>query len=558
MIYIFKNNLFLSVFIFLIILFVFFNLPRTFYQQDEWQTLGHNLAQGLGIFKHVNPFLLLFGELRPLSGLMYLFFLGFVKFTVVPAAIFAIIFHAINSGLVFYLVNKISKKKIIAIIASIFFVTNSISHQAITWVSAVGTLPAATFILFAIIAYLRYIETSNKKYILVSFIFTIVSLYFKGVGIFLFMLLPLMCFIYKNKSINIKNIKSTLVINLPFFILGLVILLVRVIEVFLHSEKVAGFAVGAGNSNFIETIIIHVVLYPLTSLLQIFVPPLDLYAITQAIAKIQYKFLIGSPLVDLVVQSIVADMLAILGSLAILLFLGFIANRYKDKVVNKNMLFAVLFFFLSFLPYIALDRDSSYLSSRYFYLGAIGAGILFGYIIYFLSNLSKYAKWIVFPLVFLYLFHHVSIIRGDINHQVKLGNERKAVLNGIKSHYPKLDKNSIFYVTSDKQYYGDITNPFQNGLGYVLEVWYYDSGNIPKEFLSENYLWDLGAEGYRKRGNKGFGYFQDMDKMVLAMEKNKLSKNIVHAFFFNSKTSKIENITDQTRARLATISGILK
>ncbi|MEK7572843.1 MAG: hypothetical protein AAB531_00305 [Patescibacteria group bacterium] len=552
-----RNKKYLSlIFILAVALFIFWDLPKTFYQQDEWQTLGHNLAQDIGIFANISPLHLLFGELRPLSGLMYLIFLGFYKFTVVPTAIFGILFHIINATLTFYLVDKITKKRLIAFIASVFLIANSVSHQAVTWASAIGTLPAATLILIAIIMYLKYLEKADKKYLVVSFLSTILSLYFKGIGLSLFILLPLMAFIYKNKPINKKTVKDAFIVNLPLFIFGILIILVRFGEVFLRTEKVAGFV--QGGQNFTQSVLLHFILYPLTSLFQVFVPPLDLYSITPAIAKIQYKFLIGSPLTDLVAQSIIADMVAILGSVTILGFLGFMAYKYKSKMINRNILFALLFFFLSFLPYVVLDRDSSYFSGRYFYVSVIPAGILFGYIIYFFANINTYAKWATLFFVTLFLFHHASFIRKDISYNVNLGNERKALLYGISDIYPKLEKDSIFYVTSNKEYNAPITNPFQNGLGYILEVWYYDSGNIPKSFLSENFLWDWGTEGYKRRDDKGFGYFQDIDKMAKEMAKNKLSRSIVHGFFLDSNSKKVINISDEVKLRLATISAIPK
>ncbi len=545
-------------FILAVIIFIYWDLPKTFYQQDEWQSLGHNLVQGIDPFFRTNPLLLAFGELRPLSTVMYIVLLGFFKFTVVPTAIFAIFLHAVNSILVYYLINKITKQRVIAIAAALFLATNSVSHQAVTWVSAVGTLPAATFILLAIISYLRYLDTSNRKYVLISLIFTIVSLYFKGMGIFLFIFLLLLNMIYKNNSFSIKNTKNIISQNLPFFIFGFIILFVRLGQVLFQTQHVAGFTNGAGNSSYFQTIFFHIVLYPLTSLFQIFVPPLDLYFITPVITKMQYKFLIGSSVVDLIAQSIVADMIAILGSVVMLGVLGFFVYKLKDKITTRNIIFALLFFFLSFLPYVVLDRDSSYLSSRYFYVGALAAGIIFGYFVYFLANLNRYSKWIVFTAVFLFLFHHANVVRGDIDHQVKLGNERKAVLNGIKTLKPSLDDQTVFYVTSDKEYYGPITNPFQNGLGYVLEVWYYDGENIPKEFLSENFLWDLGSEGYRTSGGKGFGYFQDIDKLAAGIKKGEFKAENVHAFFIRSSDTLVLDRTSDIRARISTLSATIK
>lgn len=533
-------------------LFTFWNLPKTFYQQDEWQTVGYNLVQGFSHFFSTSPLLLVFGEQRPFSFLMYALLLGFFKFNAVPAILFAIIFHILNSVLVFYLVEKISKKQSIAFVAALFFVASSVSHQAITWISAINTLPAASLILISIITYFKYLEKANRRYLSISFLSAILSIYFKGTGLFLFVLLPLIPFIYKNKHRSIKNIIR---LNFPLLIFGLLMILTRIGQVFFRSEKVAGFVNRGDESSFVLTVFIHTILYPLTSLFQIFVPPADLYGLTQSITTSQYKFLVGSPLKDLVAQSVVADLVAILGSVTILVLFGFMAIKNKDKTVGRNILFAILLFFLSLFPYMALDRDSSYLSSRYFYVSAIPAGILFGYVIYFLVKINKYLKWIVLFSTSLYIFHHASIVRQDINYQVSLGEQRKAVLKGIKDIYPNLEKNSIFYVTSDKKFYGEVTNPFQNGLGYVLEIWYYDSGNVPPEFLKNNFLWDLGSEGYQKKGDKGFGYYQDMDKMITDMKKNKFDEDSIHAFFIKSNEKEIIDITQETRERISTLSA---
>ncbi len=541
-----------------ITILIFFDLPNTFYQQDEWQTLGNNLVKGIGIFANASPLQLIFGELRPLSGIMYLIFLDYYKFTVVPIAIFGIFFHIINATLTFYLVDKITKKKLVAFTASVFLITNGVSHQAITWASAIGTLPAATFILIAIITYLKYVEKPDKKYLAVSFLSTILSLYFKGIGLSLFILLPIMAFIYKNKKINKENIKIMLRTNLPLIFFGFLMLVYRFSELFSRTEKIAGIASGAEGNSFIQTVLLRSILYPLTSLFQIFVPPLDLYPIMPAITKMQYKFLISSPVSGLVAESIVTDMVSILGSVAILGILGFITYKCKDKIISRNIFFSLLFFFLGFLPYVIFDRDSSYFSGRYFYPSVIPAGILLGYMVYFITTINTYAKWAMLFFVTLFLFHHASFIKKDISYNVNLGNERKALLYGIKDIYPKLEKDSIFYVTSNKTYLGDITNPFANGLGYTLLVWYYDSDNIPQKLLSENFLWVLGDEGYKKIDNKGFGYFQDMDKMAKKMAKNKLSRSIVHGFFFDSNSKKVFNISDEVRLRLATISAIPK
>jgi len=553
-----KNNVIYLIGLLIVVIFTFANLSQTFYQQDEWQTLGHLLIGDKEIFGNLNPILLLFGELRPLSGLLYSVLLGVFRFSIMPAAIFGIFFHFINAILTFYLAYGISKNKLIAFLAGLFLITNSVSHQAVTWIAALGTLPATTFLILTVICYFQYFETKDRKFLTIGFVSTVLSLMFKGVGLFLFIFLPIMFFIYEVKSVGKRSMTKVVKTNFLLLVFGSLIFLVRSGQFFFSTKGAAGFINAGSNSSTLMTIIGHIILYPLTSLFQIFVPPLDLYSITIPFSKMQYRFLIGSPLTDLVAQSMVADMFAIVGSMVIIGFLVIMALKYKNKILNKNILFSLLFLFLSFLPYIVLNRDSSYLSSRYFYVAAIPAGIIFGYIVYFFIRMHRYAKWPVFFLVFLFLFHHVNIIRKDVAYQVKIGNERKAVLNGIKKLYPEIEKNFIFYVTSDKPFSGEITNPFQNGLGYILEVWYYSSGNIPSEFLMDNFLWDLGSEGYRKNGDFGFGYFQNTDKMVKEMKSQGVSINIIHGFLIDSKTGQVSDITKETKEIIAPFSATLK
>jgi len=540
----------------LITVIVFFDLPKTFYQQDEWQSLGHHLAGGsLSFLNDTNPVLLLFSEKRPLSSFFYSIFLGYYKFTVSPAAIFSILFHALNSILLFILVEKLTKRTLVAFIAALFLIVNSVSHQAVTWVSAMSTLPAAMLILISLISYLKFLDTKINKYKLISFFSIILSLYFKGIGIFLFALLPILYLTYQGREINLKNINKALKENMILLGFAGVMVGVRFAEFFFRSEGVVGYTGGAGSGNFFQTILFRSVLYPLSSFFQIFVPPIDFYSKMGEITRAQYKFLVGSPVIDLVAQSAVSDLLAVIGAGLILCLLGIIVFSKKDKIVKKNIIFALAFFLLSLLPYLALNRDSSYLSSRYFYMGVFPAGVLLGYVVVFFTDLGRYMRWGTLFLVTIFLLHHASIVRADINSQVKLGNERKAVLEEIKKLKPSLSDNTVFYVTSDREYYGLITNPFQNGLGYVLEVWYYDSGKIPKEFLSENFLWDLGAEGYKKSGNRGFGYFQDMDKLTKQVGKGNIKTEDIWAYFIKSKEGRVVDITQEVRERVSTVSA---
>ncbi len=536
--------------IIVIALLIFWDLPKTFYQQDEWQAIGHNLVQGINnIIFYTTPEQLLLGGGRPLSRALNLILLNYFKFEIFPIAAFAVAIHIINSALVFLLAKKLFNKTWISFTASLFFMVSSVSSQAVTWAAAVGGLPATTFLILSVIFFIEFLKSEKRNVLYASYFLGLISLLFKESALFLFILFPLTYFTFKEKI----KIKEAISVHLPLLFYGILIGIFRYLGLFFRSDNAVGF-VNAGESP-IKSAIVHVILYPLTSIFQIFVPPTDLYNLTPQIIKIQYKFLIDSPARDLVAQSIAADMVSVIGAFLILGLTLLLIYRLKDRTTKKGIIFCLAFFFLSFLPYMVVHRESSYLSSRYFYVGAVTASILFGFVVYYLSNLNKFVKILIIPLVIVFLYHHASIIRTEINYQEKIGLERIKVLNGIKEIYPNPDNNSIFYVISDKNYYGNITNPFQNGLGYVLQVWYFDTGKIPKAFLEENYLWDLGAEGYKSKGALGFGYYQDIDKMIDEINIKKLEPEMVHGFFIDSNNQAVIDITKETRERVSSLSA---
>lgn len=549
-----KENLGLWIIIFLVILFTFWKLPQTFYQQDEWQSLGHNLAMGIkSIYGYYSsPLQPLLAEGRPLACLLSFILTGLIKFEMWPIVIFAIFFHFLNSLLLFYLTEKLFNNKIVSLTAAVFLIVNSVSHQSVTWAAAIGNLPATTFILLAIIAYFEFLQKeTRRKWLYLSFLFTLISILFKETGVFLFVLFPAVFVLFRK-----FNSRKILINNWPFITYGSLMLLVRLFELSTRTEKAAGF-VSRGQPFFLS-VIINTLLYPFTSLFQIFVPPLDLYQLSGLFTRIQYRYLLGSPLTDLVSQTVTADLFSFAGSVCILLLLAIFYSREKNQRYQKNIIFILIMFFLSFLPYAVLHREFSYMSSRYYYIGVLSAGILFGYIINEIITFNKRVKWPVLLIVIIYFFYHASVVRGDINYQVVLGNERKFILNSIKNDYPKIEKDNIFYFTSDKQFLGEVTNPFQSGLGYILEVWYWDSGQVPKSFLKDNWLWDLGAEGYKKEGEYGFGYFQDLEEMGKLFKTNRLSVNIIHAYYYDTKNKKILNINKEIRSQMATFSGLRK
>ena len=540
----------------IIVFITYHGVFLTFYQQDEWQTLGYLTTGGWSkVINDLSALQIFFAEGRILARVFYLIFFGIFQFNLTPVFLFAVLCHALNSWLVYHLVKKLKGSTLAGWIAAIFFAVNSVGSQAVAWASAVITVPATTLLLISLFWYIDFLETKDVRKRNLSFIVGILSLFIKETGLFIFFLYPMLYFLWGNG----RKIKDGVIANASLLLYGGGLFIFRIAELLFAPAAAAGF-VGSQGGGLIFPVIYHSIVYPLTSFFQMFVPPLDIYAFVPRIVRSEYTYFVGSPLFDLAGQGPVADAISLIGTMFVLFVVGFMLLVEKqDTRARKTVSLGILLAVLSFLPYVVLHRDFSYLSPRYYYVGVTGAALLLGYMVTWLyKRMFKVVGIFFIIIVGLYLFHHVRAIQKDLDLQIQYANERKTFLREITRMHPIMNDQTVFYITSDKKYLGEITYPFQNGLGYILEVWYYDSGKIPKSFLASNFLWDLGEEGFRETEGSVFGYFEHLDKLGEEVKKRKILPAIVYGYQYSSATQKMIDITDSVREQLATLSGVLK
>lgn len=536
-----------SLILFAIILVTYHQLFQTFYQQDEWIALGHIMTQTFS--EYFEPFsgtALLGGGGRPLSVPLQYFLFSNFPFQTTPFVIFALVFHFLNSLLVFLLAKKITKNFLIASISAIFFATSSVSHQAVSWIGASPTtLPSAFFVLLSLLSYFYFIENSKKYFLYLSIVSALISFFFKESSIIVFLLLPLSFIIYSNK----KKSFSTLIKN-HFVLIAYAIVAVasRVFDLFFINKGLTSTFV-TRNSDPLARILFHALLYPFESLSQVLIFPGFMWKISSFFLSISFPSILHSPSGVLVTETIGAEIISIVFSFIILvsLFLVFRNNKKDGKVI----LFSLLFFFLSFLPYIFLDKSNAYLDSRYFYLSVVPAAIIFSTVINLIKN--KLDRNCFFPIAFsllIFFFAQARFVNNEVGFQANVSRERKNFLISLEKLYPSVPTNSVFYITGNRDFYvPDHKIPFQQGMGYTLMVWYYKTGIIPKEFLNA-FLWDIKEEGYREKENKGFGYYWNLDHLSTDFKRNGINKNRVIALFYDADKEKLVDITKSVREEL--------
>lgn len=128
--------------------------------------------------------------------------------------LFGMFLHLINVCLVFILIKKITKIKILALLTSFFYGTSGIHFMALSWAAAFHFFFGAFFFLISFIFFIKYFEELKIRYILLSILMFILALLSDELVICLPIILFFYCLLSRNIKINLhfKNI----LIFLPF------------------------------------------------------------------------------------------------------------------------------------------------------------------------------------------------------------------------------------------------------------------------------------------------------------------------------------------------------
>ena len=541
-----KNNIQALVIISSVIILVFGKLKNTFYQQDEWYSLGLIFAEGVeSVFSGISgPSDLLFIKGRLIANLVYYFFASSYPLENTQLAIFAIILHIVATFLVYILIRKFIKNDFFAILGALFFAVNAVSHSAVTWSAiAITAVGSTIFVLMGIFFFIKYLTESKKKWLICTGAMIYLSLWFKETGLHMFLFLPLATLLFKKYSL-IPFVKTYWAFFLPF----LMIVFFRVVELNLRQTTSNLYITGL-NENFFSTIFLRGVLYPLTSFSLMFIPGDHFLNFAREVLREIYPFFSSAGNNILVAQTVILDLLSVILTFVILVTIYFLLQKEK-KETKKIIYFWIIFSFMSFLPYIVLSKDFSYLEGRYYYLSVVGGAVLLSWFCKRLWEVfgPKMFYLIVLPLCISYLMFHVSVVQDSIAERVRLSNIQKDFMIQVKTLIPTLDnEKNVFYVTSDQDFWAEGNKlPFQQGSGYTLMILYYNTGKIPKEFLKAQsllevgFLYDIGSQGYKESRGLGFGYFFDKEELDKNVKLYNLLEDSIIRLKYDSDTNKLE------------------
>ena len=537
-------------------------LPKTFFQQDEWAVFGYHIsADKLGLnlynrlFIHEQE-----THMVPLSNLATLVQYRLFGLRFAPYGWIAVGLHFANTLLVFWLAMVLIKRRWLALLAGIFFLINSIPHQAITWVATTtGTAGSTTVFLLSFIAFIQYIQKKERPIWLLGLVMLLflVSLGFKETTVFGFFLFPVVWVLLINK----RRFRAGAHVGGAIFFSGLFYLLARFFilmqrpAISISPEVVAQPSLGV--------YLFRTVAVPIRVFVQSFLPEQFHLTMSRLLLRLAYPtFIIGGVPNPYLVESVAADIItlfALLGIATVVAGVGRYFQKTRQAHLSKALSVGFVFTLFSALPFVFVPGRAGYnalLDGRHLYLTStftsiLAASILVGAI----QILGKRKILIValFVVVFTMSFYHIRKIRKDIDDQIAIGNLRQSILRTVIASAPNLPRRAVFYVESDRPYYGlqEPIVPFQSGFGQVLLVWYNANGaDLPTCLFDREYLYVLLEENFKECQGRGFGYFRKTSTFNNALQTYHFQPNEIFAFRFISATNTFKDMTIEIRSKL--------
>lgn len=547
-----QSNLFWLIIIEIIVFFGFLRVFTGFFQQDEWLSFGYRylaLKEGIiGIFK--DAFFPSVGHYQPFNVVLMDILFAFFRVSYFPFAFISIFLHLIITALVYCLAKIIFGRNYLSVFAALVFGITASSFQATFWVLAdLGVHFSTIFALLSLISFVNYLKNGNESNFFKSLLFLAISLFFKEIGIGLFLFYPLFLFLFKKDLLFKKRIIVTLILTfLLYFFLRVGMFF---IPASYNKDTLIIKSQSAGDLGY------NIFSFPFIGLSQSFFTAPFLVDISYGLSSFLLSYSQKTPddltykvFVEKIVLGIVSTSISL-----IIIFFSLTIWYFKKKLVSSKYILFFLLFNLINLPIFAFAPERTgiitIVDSRNLYLISVGSSLL----LFSILTSLKFAKSkkIIFLILPLIIFHYYFLDKFS-NEFSENSQIRRDILKKISNQYAHLPKKVIFYAESDKSFYGlpekERILPFQSGFGQTLLISYQQTENFPLDFFENRFLWEITDQGYEEYGGRGFGYFREFNNMGKVIKNNNLLDENIIAFSYDSATNKLTDITKQVQGRV--------
>lgn len=523
----------------------------SFFQQDEWLGFARVVLLKEGGFMYSLSYIFTSpaAHYTPLNLLSIFTLFSIFQINYPVYAIVSLILHLIVVFLVGKLAYLLFRDFKISLAIALLFGVLASGFQATTWVvTDISTHGSSIFGLLSVIFFFSFLEEKKRNLYSLSILSLLISLFFKEITIGLFLLLPVVFYLFADKTL-IKKFKFPLSI----LCIGGTYIFLRFAFIFLAGEE----GLDSSSQTKFPVLIFNFLTLPVKGLVQSIFSPSMLLESSKLISKFfseSGNLKIDTPEYSLFIEKFSLETITFILFL-LTLFVSFLVwRKFRERMLGKTILFGLIFVIFN-SPVFAFSPERggimSIIDSRNLYFLSAGAIILLVSVLLGVTRENKRNFLILFLPI---LVFNIFWLNKEIDGLVENGKLRKGILNFIQSVYPRLLDKSVFYTESDNSFYGlppdERIMPFQSGFGQTLLMWYYPKEQFPIEFFQNRFLWEITGEGYKEAQNRGFGYFRDFPLLVKTLEDNKLGSDVVFSFHYDSDLKSIKDSTQEVRGRI--------
>jgi len=595
-----SNNLVVLIGLSIIVFISYSSLFNSYFESDEWFYFTHYFPLTVEPYGALTAIISTFIDadyisgsqhVVPVASLIYFINTKILGLNFAPYAFMSLLLHSINSFLVFLFIKALLHEKdmliknFYSILGAIFFAISSVPMHAITWAGFYGqSVLSVTFFILCLLYYKFAFIKKKKKFIYFSIIFLLLALFTKESTAFLFFLLPLMTLIEKRvfpiKFLG-KIFLGLLAIYLVFrFIIPNISTLPdKIVDSYLSSSSSYQIrenkAVDKGiitsraesiHENLLGEITFRTVTFPIKMVGSIFLPSQTAFQITQVIIPVIYPSVPGDSGVVKSAFTHYSGQSSLIYLLSIVIILFCIKSVLKFKKLKKfdeakSIIVGLSILALSALPLVPIIFTfptwgyAIYFDSRHYYNPAVGAAILFPFIIFGIANLlSRSFKIRNALLVALFVFVSWLVYNAyAFDKSIKVsaqnyGADRREVVKQLTNFLPELPNKTVFYFEKDGT--APFTSlPFFTSVSQALSVVYYERNPLPNSFFTKP-LFDGDSQGYQFSDGRGFGYYVSKKNLTKDLFLGKFSTDDIYAFYYYGNAMKIEDITSDIREEM--------
>lgn len=273
-----------------------------------------------------------------------------------------VVYHLISIGLHFVIVfllyllaNKIFRNKLLAAFSALIFLVASGYLEIVLWVSATGHLFNAAFILASLLLFIKWHESKNVVFILLSLISALISLTFYELGI----VIPFLSAAYLifRSDLTLKGMGKAL-LDKSYMILFVPVIMYAAVRYFSHTHWFSGDY----SYNLIKL--------PFNLIGNLFG-----YSLISVFGPITYPFY--EKIRILLKENIPVAFVVGIVFIACLYFGFRLAAKHLNIESKRIVVFSLLFFVICLIPFVGLGN----ITFRYSYLASFGIMMLLVFVV---------------------------------------------------------------------------------------------------------------------------------------------------------------------------------